>query len=129
MHHARAPPATPRCELSIDPAAPKKKGLVKRLISKARHPRSKDGHDQLLGDLVRLRPGGGQVLLDSCSGTWLSELAWDKVRSTGHRGEGPATSTWGRCKATICAALSGACWLYGQHLDVLGSAHGVTARH
>ncbi|KAF6251857.1 hypothetical protein COO60DRAFT_1704577 [Scenedesmus sp. NREL 46B-D3] len=71
-----------RCELSIDPAAPSKKGLVKRIIGKARHPRSKGGHDQLLGDLARLRPGAAEVLLDSCSGTWLTELAWAKgVRS------------------------------------------------
>jgi hypothetical protein len=95
---AHAPRTPSRCELSIDPAAPKKKGLVKRLISKARHPRSKDGHDQLLGDLVRLGPGGAQVLLDSCSGTWLSELAWDKVRSVtlwaGGVGVGEVTSKW-----------------------------------
>ncbi|WIA13838.1 hypothetical protein OEZ85_007382 [Tetradesmus obliquus] len=72
-----------RCKLSIDPAAPKKKGLVKRLLSKARHPRSSAGHDQLLGDLLRVGPGGSEVLLDSCSGTWLGELCWDKgVRST-----------------------------------------------
>lgn len=74
------PPPPARCKLSIDPAAPKKKGLVKRLLSKARHPRSSAGHDQLLGDLLRVGPGGSEVLLDSCSGTWLGELCWDKVR-------------------------------------------------
>lgn len=68
-----------RCELSIDPHVPKK-GLVKRIIGKARHPRSKAGHDQLLGDLVRLGPSGKQVVLDNLAGTWLTELTWDKVR-------------------------------------------------
>lgn len=66
-----------RVELAVDLAAPKK-GLVKRIISKARHPRHKAGHDQLSGDLLK-SSGGADVLLDSCSGSWLTELSWDKV--------------------------------------------------
>lgn len=70
---------------------------MKRVLHKARHPRTKGhGHDALLGDLVRTHPagaaagGGGkggsgssEQLLDSCSGTWLTELVWDKVGCTG----------------------------------------------
>jgi hypothetical protein len=103
---------------------------VKRLISKARHPRSKDGHDQLLGDLVRLGPGGGEVLLDSCSGTWLSELAWDKVRQ-GHQGmqQQLARHAPARRMTHSAAALKGACCVYQQQSDVAGSAHGAAALH
>lgn len=73
---------------------------MKRVLHKARHPRSKGGgtHDQLLGELVRLpasaagnnsnskgsssskKGGGSAVLLDTCDGTWLTDLTWDKVR-------------------------------------------------
>ncbi|KAF8057106.1 osbI [Scenedesmus sp. PABB004] len=77
-----------RCGLSVDPAAPRK-GLVKRIITRARHPRGKHGHDALLGELARLGAPAGrggqraEQVLDSCSGTWLTQLCWDKgVRST-----------------------------------------------
>jgi hypothetical protein len=66
-----------RCELQIDPAAPKK-GLVHRIINKARHPRHKHCHDELLGDLV-LCEAGREAVVDKCSGSWLSQLTWEKV--------------------------------------------------
>eukprot|EP00775_Hariotina_reticulata_P001175 gene1175-1512_t len=68
-----------RCELQIDPAAPKK-GLVRRIINKARHPRHKHSHDQLLGELLLCEAGaqtgvrssmrpGSAVQLHSSSGS------------------------------------------------------------
>jgi hypothetical protein len=70
--------------LHIEPNAPKK-GLVKRVLHKARHPRGKGSgeHDQLVGELLSLPPPGkkGETVLDTCGGTWLTCLTWDKVGS------------------------------------------------
>lgn len=70
--------------LQIEPDAPKR-GLVRRVLHKARHPRGKGGsgaQDALCGELFRLAGPGkkGETLLDTCSGTWLTHLTWDKVR-------------------------------------------------
>jgi hypothetical protein len=96
-----------RCVLQIEPNAPKK-GLVRRVLHKARHPRGKGGgvHDALVGELLRLPPPGkkGETLLDTCSGTWLTDLTWDKVRgvdgsrvSSGHWSAGGASDNIVTC--------------------------------
>lgn len=76
------------------------------MLHKARHPRTKaHAHDALVGEVVRTPAGGtegggssgrgkkggssgggggGAQLLDTCSGTWLTELVWDKVRGRRH---------------------------------------------
>lgn len=73
-----------RCVLHIEPHGPKR-GLVKRVLHKARHPRSNGTkHDQLVGEVLRLPASGskkGPVVLDTCEGTWLTDLTWDKVGS------------------------------------------------
>jgi hypothetical protein len=61
---------------------------VRRVLHKARHPRGKGGsgaQDALCGELFRLAGPGkkGETLLDTCSGTWLTHLTWDKVGEGG----------------------------------------------
>jgi hypothetical protein len=61
-----------------------------QVLHKARHPRGKGApHDQLLGELMRLPPPGkkGETVLDTCGGTWLTDLTWDKVKGGGASGK------------------------------------------